>query len=73
MLADLSIQPVNRSVIFLKEKDITLTKGAWRIAIDVDMNAYEGAVASIKADIISLEGHRKELVPILRCNKFLLC
>ena len=62
VLADLSIQPINRSVIFLKEKDITLTNGAWRIATDVDMNAYEGTVATVKADIISLKGHRKKWV-----------
>ena len=61
MLADLSIQPINRSVVFLKEKDITLTNSAWRIAIDVVMNAYEEAVATVKADVISFEGHGKEI------------
>ena len=62
MLADVVVQPINRSVIFLKEKDITLTNGAWHIAIDVDMNTYEEAVATVKADIISLEGHSKKWV-----------
>jgi len=47
--------------VFLKGKDITLTSDAWRIAIDVDMSAYEGAVATVIADILKLEGHRKEL------------
>ena len=61
VLADLSIQPINRNEVFLKEKDITLTNSAWRIKSDVDVNAYEEAVATVKADIISLEGHRKEI------------
>jgi len=61
LLAELSIQPLNRSVVFLKEKDIFLTNDAWRIAIDVDMSTYEEAVATIKANLILLEGHRKEL------------
>ena len=47
--------------MFLKEKDIFLTNDAWRIAIEVDMSAYEEAVATTKADLIVLEGHRKEL------------
>jgi len=47
--------------VFLKEKDIFLTNDAWHIAIDVDMCAYEEAVATIKADLILLEGPRKEL------------
>ena len=62
MLADVVVQPINRSVIFLKEKDITLTNGAWRIAIDVDMSPYEEAVATVKTDITALEGHRKKWV-----------
>ena len=62
MLADVVLQPINRSVIFLKEKDITLTNGAWRIANDVDVSAYEEAVATVKADIISMKGHRKKWV-----------
>ena len=46
--------------MFLKEEDIFLTNDAWHIAIDVDMSSYEEAVATIKADLILLEGHRKE-------------
>jgi hypothetical protein len=33
--------------VFLKEKDIVLTNDARRIAIDVDMGAYEEPVAAI--------------------------
>jgi len=55
--------------VFLKEKDIFLTNDAWRIAIDVDMSAYEEAVATIKADLILLEGHRKELASNSELNQ----
>ena len=47
--------------MFLKEKDIFFTNDVWSIAIDVDTSAYEEAVATVKADLILLEGHRKEL------------
>ena len=60
MLADLSIEPINCIVVFLKKKGIALTNGEWRTVIDVDMNAYEETVATLKADI-SLEENRKEI------------
>ena len=69
VLAELSIQPLNRSVVFLKQKDIFLTNDAWRIAIDVDMSSYEEAVATVKADLISLEGQRKELTSNSELNQ----
>ena len=37
--------------------------------IDVDMSAYEDAVATVKVDIISLEGHRKELTSNSELNQ----
>ena len=61
VLAELVIQPLNHSVVFLKEKDIFLTNDVWRIVIDVYMSSYEDAVATVQADIISLEGHRKRV------------
>jgi len=53
----------------LKENDIFLTNDAWRIVIDVDMSTYEEAVATVKADIILLEGHRKELTSNSELNQ----
>jgi len=55
--------------VFLKQKDIFLTNDAWRIAIDVDMSSYEEAVATVKADLISLEGQRKELTSNSELNQ----
>jgi hypothetical protein len=55
--------------VLLKEKDIFLTNDAWRIAIDVDICAYEEAVATIKEDLILLEGHRKELASNSELNQ----
>lgn len=55
--------------MFLKGKDITLTSDAWRIAIDVDISAYEEGVALVKADILSLEGNRKEFISNSELNQ----
>jgi hypothetical protein len=39
--AELFVQTLTHSVAFLKEKHITLTNDAWRVAIDCDMSPYE--------------------------------
>jgi len=53
----------------MKQNDIFLTNDASRIVIDIDMSAYEEAVATVKADIILLEGHRKELTSNSELNQ----
>ena len=53
-LAELSIQPLNSSVIILK-KDIIVTDNAWRIAVDIDVNVFEEALSTIKTDLILIE------------------
>jgi len=37
-------QPLNNSVIFLKETDFILTNDAWCIAIDIDISTYQEIV-----------------------------
>jgi hypothetical protein len=63
ILAELSIQPLNSSVIILKQKDI-ITDDAWRIAVDVDVNVFEEALSTIKADLILFESQKQEFTPI---------
>jgi len=53
----------------LKEKDIFLTNDVWRIVIDIDMSGYEDAVATVKADIISFEGHKKKFTSNSELNQ----
>ena len=63
ILAELSIQPLNSSVIILKQKDI-ITDDAWRIAVDVDVNVFEEALSTIKADLLLIESQKQEFTPI---------
>jgi hypothetical protein len=57
--AELYIQAANRSVIFLKERDLVLTSDYWRIAIDVNVEPYEEAILTIKEDSLTAEKQRK--------------
>jgi len=35
-LAELHVQPLNHSVIFMKERDVILSKAQWRVAVNVN-------------------------------------
>jgi hypothetical protein len=69
ILADFSIQPLNQSVVLLKDREIIFTNDAWLLAVDIDMSSYEEAVTAVKANILSLEVHRKEAVSIFELNQ----
>ena len=60
LTAGIDIQCVNRSVIFLKERDIVLSSDHWRIAVDVDWKPYEEAIVTIKEDLLTAEKQSKE-------------
>ena len=64
ILAELSIQPLNNRVIILKQKGITVTDDAWRIAVDIDVNVFEEALSTIKADLLLTESQKQEFTPI---------
>jgi hypothetical protein len=62
--AELSIQPLNSSVIILKQKDIIVTDDTWRIALDIDVNVFEEALSTIKADLLLIESQKQEFARI---------
>ena len=47
--------------MFLKETNIFLTDDSWRIAIQIDLNPYEEAISTIRADLLAVEQRRKEV------------
>jgi len=46
--AETFVQPLNRSVIFLKERDIILSNDVWRIAIDVEIEPMSKPFPSLE-------------------------
>ena len=46
--------------MFLKETNIFLTDDSWRIAIQIDLNPYEEAISTIRADLLAVEQSRKD-------------
>jgi hypothetical protein len=37
------------------ESDIILTDDVWRIAVDIDLRAYQDAISNIKADLLLVD------------------
>ena len=57
--AELLIQPLDHSVIFLKEKDVVLTNDVWRIAVDFGLSSYEEEISTIWEDLLTAEEQKK--------------
>jgi len=53
--AEITVQPLNRSAMFLKEKDIILTNENWRIAIDLDVTPYREVISKVREDLLVVE------------------
>jgi len=54
------VQPLNRSVIFLKERDVVLSNDVWCIVINIEMEPYEEALSIIRGDLLTVEERRPE-------------
>ena len=44
------IQPLNHSVLFLKDRDIFVSSDAWHVALNLNISNYEDVLSSIKSD-----------------------
>ena len=55
----MQVLPVNKSVLFLEEKTVIITSDAWRVAIDLDTQVYEDAIATGRNDLTSVDKQRK--------------
>jgi len=61
--AEITIQPLNHSAVFLREKDIILTNENWRIAIDLDVTPYREVISKVREDLLILEKQKREFTP----------
>ena len=57
---ELLIQPLNYSVVFLKEKNVIFTNDVWRNVIDFDMGPYEEVIWAVKEDLLTALRHKNK-------------
>jgi len=60
VLAELHVQPLNYSVIFVKERDVILSNDQWRVAVNVNLSTYHEVLSIVKSDLLAVEQQRKE-------------
>jgi len=59
-----TIEPINNSVVFLKQEDIVLTDDAWHVTAELNVNPYEEAVLTIRNDLQVMYESKKEFTSI---------
>ena len=50
--------------VVLGRKNVVITSDAWRVAIDLDTQVYEDAIATVRNDLTSVDKQRKEFTPV---------
>jgi len=65
VVAEPIVQPLNHTVVFLKETEIVFTSDTWRIALNIDLSTYREMISTIRTDLLSVEQWNKEFTPIL--------
>jgi hypothetical protein len=64
VVAEPFVQPLNHTVVFLKETEIVVTSDTWRIALNIDLSTYRKIISTIRTDLFSIELQKKEFTPI---------
>jgi len=55
---------LNNGVVFLEVRRVIITNDAWRVAIELDTQVYEDAIATVRNDLASVDKQRKEFTPV---------
>ena len=55
-----SIQHTNSSVLFLREENIIVTRGAWYFTAEFKVSLYEEAIAIVRCDLMLMHKQSKE-------------
>ena len=50
--------------MFLEDRSVIITNDAWRVAIELDTQVYEDAIATVRNDLASVDKQRKEFTPV---------
>jgi hypothetical protein len=56
--------PLNRSVLFVKEKDLILISDYWKIIVNFDLMPYEDVTTTLRKDLRELKEASKRSLPI---------
>jgi hypothetical protein len=60
VLAELQVQPLNKSVPFVKERDVILYNDHRHVAVNVNLSTCHEVLSTVKSDLLAIEKQRKE-------------
>jgi len=63
-MPEVQILSMDKSVLFLEDRNVIITSDAWRVAIDLDTQVYKDAIATVRNDFASVDKQRKEFTPV---------
>jgi hypothetical protein len=59
------VRPLNRSVVFLQEKEVIISSNNWYVALGLSTRQYADTIATIRNDLNIIDTHHKQLTPIV--------
>jgi len=54
-VTEVQVLPIIKSVLLLEGRNVIITSDAWRVAIDLDTQGYEGEIATVRNDLTSVD------------------
>ena len=69
VVAEPYVQPLNSSVVFVKEKEDVFTSDIWRVVMNIDLSTYHEVISTVRADLFSVEHLKKEFTTIAELNQ----
>jgi len=64
VVADLLVEPINCSVVFVKVGDIVLSGDAWHVDIDLNTDAYEDVLSTFRVDLILVDKQKQKFTSL---------
>jgi len=61
---EVEIQPINQSVVFLRERENFVTNDAWRVVLELNTSIYTEAILTIREDLRLAYEQRKEFTTL---------
>jgi hypothetical protein len=69
VVAEPYVQPLNNTVVFVKETEVAFTSDTWRVVLNIDLSTYHEIISNFRADLFSVEQLKKEFTPISELNR----
>jgi hypothetical protein len=55
---------IHQNTIFIKQRDVILTSGAWMVIVNLDFSPYEQSIAKLRDDLLYIQKFKTPLAPV---------